>query len=229
MSQTEQLEKVVANFSSAPEGIRKQLSDGHAKFMTTWDASKTIRVGDKLPAFTMPDATGKLVSSASLLSSDKGGALLITFYRGEWCPFCNIALSNLQKHLPEFQARGVTLVAVSPELPNNNLSTAEKHALQFPVLTDLHNSYARELGIVYDMSAARDLHKSLGINLQERQGGSVGNGNGDGDGDGDESWDVPIPASFLVDKEGTVRNLRIEPDYWTRLDPKVALEWIDAL
>ncbi|KAI1109583.1 AhpC-TSA-domain-containing protein [Nemania sp. NC0429] len=211
-SQKEQLEELTTKLGSFPEEVRNQLKDGHSKFLETWDPSKTIQVGDKLPAFIMTDATGKEVSSASLLTK---GPLLITFYRGEWCPFCNIAIAFLQKHLPEFQARGVTLVAISPELPNHNMTATEKHALQFPVLTDLHNAFARKLGIVYDQSSAKDLHASLGLDLNERNG--------------DSSWEVPIPATLLVDKDGVVRNTAIEPDWKLRLDPKQALEWIDAM
>ncbi|KAI0203301.1 AhpC-TSA-domain-containing protein [Astrocystis sublimbata] len=212
LSQKDELEQFTARSYNFPPEIRTQLSDGHAKFLSTWDPSKTIQPGAKLPSFTMTDATGHEVTSASLLSK---GPLLLTFYRGEWCPFCNIAIRHLQQHLSEFSARGVTLVAVSPELPNQNLSTAEKHALQFPVLTDLHNALARKLGIVYDQSGAKDLHASFGIDLSER--------NGDG------SWEVPIPASLLVDRDGVVRNTAIDPDYKVRLDPKTALEWIDAM
>ncbi|KAH8166263.1 hypothetical protein CIB48_g2011 [Xylaria polymorpha] len=212
MSQKEQLEQITARTASFPEAVRNQLMDGHVKFMSTWDPSKAIQVDDKIPDFRMTDATGKEVDRDSLLAK---GPLLITFYRGEWCPFCNVAIGFLQKHLPEFQARGVTLVAISPELPNNNMTTTEKHALQFSVLTDLHNKFARELGIVYDQSSAKDLHKSLRIDLNER--------NGDG------TWEVPIPASLLVDKYGIVRNTAIEPDFKLRLDPKQALEWIDAI
>ncbi|KAI0908980.1 AhpC-TSA-domain-containing protein [Ustulina deusta] len=212
MSQREQLEQITAKLASFPEALVNQVSDGHVKFMSTWDPSETIQAGDKLPEFRLTDATGKEVTSSSLLAK---GPLLITFYRGEWCPFCNVAIAFLQKHLAEFQARGVTLVAISPELPNNNLSTTEKLALQFPVLTDLHNAFARKLGIVYDQSSAKDLHKSLGIDLNKR--------NGDG------TWEVPIPATLLVGKDGVVRNTAIEPDFKTRLDPKQALEWIDAL
>ncbi|KAI1187580.1 AhpC-TSA-domain-containing protein [Nemania serpens] len=212
MSQKQQLEETTARLESFSEAFVTQLKDGHAKFMTTWDPSKTIQVGDRLPEFAMTDATGNEVTSASLLAK---GPLLITFYRGEWCPFCNIAIAFLQKHLPEFRARGVTLVAISPELPNNNMTATEKHALEFPVLTDLHNAFARKLGIVYDQSSAKDLHQSIGLDLSER--------NGDG------SWEVPIPATLLVDKDGVVRNTAIDPDWKLRLDPKEALEWIDAM
>ncbi|KAI1749577.1 AhpC-TSA-domain-containing protein [Xylaria castorea] len=211
-TQKEQLDQLTVRAGSFPEAVRNQIAGGHDKFMSTWDPSKAIQVGDKLPEFRLTDATGKEVTSDSLLAK---GPLLITFYRGEWCPFCNISIAFLQKHLPDFQARGVTLVAISPELPNNNMTTTEKHALQFPVLTDLHNGFARKLGIVYDQSSAKDLHKSLGIDLNARNG--------------DATWEVPIPATLLVTKDGIVRNTAIEPDYKIRLDPEQALKWIDAL
>ncbi|KAI8626947.1 AhpC-TSA-domain-containing protein [Xylariaceae sp. FL1651] len=212
MSLTEQLNQLTERLSSFPEAMRKQLGDGHTKFMSTFDPSKTIQVGDKIPEFRMTDATGKEVTSESLLAK---GPLLITFYRGEWCPFCNVAVGFLQKHLGDFQARGVTLVAISPELPNNNMTMTEKHELKFPVLTDLHNTFAKKLGIVYDQSSAKDLHASLGIDLNERNG--------------EATWEVPIPTTLLIDGNGIVRNAEIEPDYKKRLDPKVALEWIDAM
>ncbi|KAI3336917.1 AhpC-TSA-domain-containing protein [Xylariaceae sp. AK1471] len=211
MSQAEQLEKVTAHLATLPESFRNKLGEGHAKFMSTWDPSKAIQAGDKIPEFRMTDATGKEVTSDSLLEK---GPLLITFYRGEWCPFCNIALGFLQKHLPDFQSRGVTLVAITPEFPNNNMTTTEKHALQFPVLTDLHNTYAKKLGILYDQSSAKDFHGEIGLDLNKRNG--------------EDTWEVPIPATLLVDGKGIVRNTWIEPDFKNRLDPKVALEWIDA-
>ncbi|KAI0166256.1 AhpC-TSA-domain-containing protein [Xylariaceae sp. FL1272] len=212
-TQLEQFTEVTGKLSSFPQELTKPIDDGHAKFMSTFDPSKTIQVGDKIPAFRMTDATGKDVESATLFAK---GPLLITFYRGEWCPFCNIAIGFLQKHLPEFQARGVTLVAITPELPNQNMTTAEKHALQFPVLTDLHNKFAKQLGIVYDQSGAKGLHNQLGIDLNARNG--------------EDTWEVPIPASLLVDESGTVRNAHIDPDFRTgRLDPKMALQWVDAL
>ncbi|CAJ2503545.1 Uu.00g109390.m01.CDS01 [Anthostomella pinea] len=214
MSLAEQLSAVASKASSVikPE-FAAPIAAGHAKFLSTFNAASVVKPGDKLPAFTMLNATGQPVTSASLLA--KGGPLLITFYRGEWCPFCNLAIASLQKHLPEFEARGVTLVAVSPELPNGNMTMTEKHELRFPVLTDLHNALARQLGIMYDQSGARDFHKSVGIDLEARNG--------------DDSWEVPIPATLLVDREGVVRNAWVNPDFKTRLDPKVALAWIDAL
>jgi peroxiredoxin len=179
----------------------------------TVDPDATIQVGDKLPAFNLTDALGTSVSSTSLLCK---GPILITFYRGEWCPFCNLALASLQKHLAEFQAKGVTLVAITPELPNNALSATEKHSLKFSVLSDVGNKFARELGIVWKMPEyLRPIFKKFGHDLVRDNG--------------DDSFEVPIPATLLVDGNGVVRNTYMEPDYRKRLEPQTALKWIDAL
>jgi peroxiredoxin len=173
----------------------------------------TIKVGDTLPSFALSDALGKEVTSDELL---KKGPLLITFYRGDWCPFCNLALRSLQLNLDKLQAKGVTLVAISPQLPNTSLSTAEKNELKFPVLSDIGNKFARKLGIIFPMpDSMRPTFKAFGHDLVERNG--------------DDSFEVPVPASLLVDEMGIVRNTYINPNYWERLEPSTALEWLDAL
>jgi peroxiredoxin len=130
-------------------------------------------------------------------------------------PYCNVAVQYLQRHLDDYLSRGVTLVAISPELPNYSLTMTEKHKLIFPVLSDLHNVLAKKLGIVYDQSTARELHAKIGTDLKARNG--------------EDTWEVPIPATFLIDKSGIVRAAYIEPDFRKRVDPKVVLGWIDNL
>lgn len=209
-----QLNSVVEKFKTdAPEPVKQAIGKANADFQASFDRSAAIQVGAKLPPFTLLNAVGEDVSSASLLAK---GPLLISFYRGGWCPFCNLELAALQKHAADFAAKGVTLVAVSPELPNTSLSTAEKHALTFPVLSDVGNVFARKLGIVWKQPhELRGVFKSFGTDLVVRNG--------------DDSFEVPVPATLLVDKDGVVRNTFVEPDYMERLEPLVALEWIDKL
>lgn len=172
-----------------------------------------IQVGATLPEFTLTDALGKDVSNKTLLAN---GPILITFYRGEWCPFCNLHLAALQKHLTEFEAKGVTLVAITPELPTETLSTTEKQGLKFAVLSDTGNKYARKLGIVWKMpETLRPTFKTLGNDLVKSNG--------------DDSFELPIPASLLVDGKGVVRKTFVDPDYTKRLEPETALQWIDTL
>jgi len=204
---TEQFKKVF------PKPVQDALLGATNDFVASYDPKSAIQVGDKLPEFKLSNAVGSEVSSTELLAK---GPLLITFYRGEWCPFCNLALAAMQKHLDEFQARGVTLVAISPELPNNTVSTVEKNALKFPVLSDVGNKYAKELGIVFQQpDSLRPFFAGAGHDLKARNG--------------DDSFAVPIPVTILVDGKGIVRNTFIDPDYKNRLEPSEALAWIDAL
>jgi peroxiredoxin len=140
----------------------------------------------------------------------------ITFYRGGWCPYCNLALRSFQKNLAAIQAAGVTLVAISPEVPDAALTTAEKHELAFPVLSDLGNAFARRLGLVWKQpDAMRPVFAGLGHDMVKFQG--------------DDSLEVPVPATLLVDKEGIVREAFIVADWSVRVDPEVVLGWIGKL
>lgn len=198
---------------NAPDVVKNPIIAAREGLLSTFDTTKAIKVGDKLPEFKLSDAVGKEQSSTELLSH---GPLVITFYRGEWCPFCNIALSGLQKHLDEFKAKGVTLVAITPERPDGTLTMTEKHDLKFPVLTDLHNEYAHKLNIVWKQpETLRPVFERFDHNLPVRNG--------------DDSFELPIPATLLVDKDGIVRNTYLNPDYIKRVEPKAVLEWIDAL
>jgi len=214
MSLVNKLSSVSQNFRErAPPQVRESITAANAKFKASFQRSSAIQVGDTLPAFCLPDALGKEVSSADLLAQ---GPLLINFYRGEWCPYCNLALRAMQKHFDEFKAKGVTLVAISPELPNQSLTTTEKQDLKFPVLSDVGNKFAKQLGILFVQDdSLRRIYQSFGYDLKTRNG--------------DDSFAVPIPATLLVDQKGIVRNTFIEPDYSQRLEPSTALEWIDAL
>lgn len=212
---TQQLEDISTNFkatapSSVQEIISNARSDAEQKFA---NPTNVIQVGAQFPHFTLPDAKGGQVSGKDLLTK---GPILITFYRGNWCPFCNIALRSLQQHLDQFHAKGVELVAISPELPDTSLSTQEKNELKFTVLSDVGNKLAREIGIVWKQPESMGpVLKQFGHDLEKLNG--------------DDSLEVPVPATILVGKDGVVKNTYIEPDYTKRLEPAIALEWIEKL
>lgn len=214
MSLTSETTAVYDNFiQNAPPSVTGVIKTANANFKASFQPSSAIQVGDTLPEFRLSDAFGKEVSSADLLAK---GPILINFYRGEWCPFCNLVLRSMQEHLDEIKAKGVTMVAVSPELPNQSLSTTEKHDLKFPVLSDVGNKFAKQLGIVFQQpDTMRSLHKQFGNDLETRNG--------------DDSMEVPIPATLLVDQKGVVRNTYIETEYWKRLEPSTAMKWIEAM
>lgn len=214
MSLATQLSTVYNGFvANGPKEFSAPILAGNAAFKASFDPTAAIQPGQTLPRFTLPNAVGTPISSADLLAK---GPLLITFYRGEWCPFCNLALSALQKQLPAFAAKGVTLVAISPQLPNHSLSTAEKNGLAFPVLSDAGNAFARELGIIFKMpQSLRPIFEKFGHDLLASNG--------------DDSFEVPVPVTLLVGRDGVVRNTFVETDYAKRLEPATALEWIEAL
>ena len=217
MALAEQLFSTYNGFhSSAPKDISNTIKDATVKHKTEFDPHQAIQVGDTLPAFSLPDATGKTVSSAELLSQAGSKGLLISLYRGEWCPFCQLELKALQSRLEDIKAKGVTLVAISPELPDTSLSTTEKYALKFPVLSDEGAKYARQLKLVFEQpDEMNSVFKFAGIDWEKRYGS--------------KSLVVPVPATILVDAQGKVRNVFVDANYHERLEPEVALKWIGKL
>ncbi|KAL7894220.1 thioredoxin-like protein [Trichoderma sp. SZMC 28014] len=212
---------LASQLSATAEGISKNvaapvvssINESIDGLKATFNINSAIQVGASLPAFKLPNALGNEVTSESLLAN---GPVLITFYRGDWCPYCNLALRSLQLHLDEFHAKGVTMVAISPELPNTSLSTTEKNELKFEVLSDVGNKFARQLGIVWDQPKFLDsVFEAFKVDLNEKNG--------------DNSMALPIPTTLLIDAKGIVRNIHVDPDYRQRLETTTALAWVDAL
>ena len=216
MSLNNELDTLYASIkASAPPTVLQTFDNAKTAFIKTFNPSLAIQPGATLPPFTLPSATGETVHSSDLLTSTAApkGGLLISFYRGGWCPFCNLTLRSLQKHLPQFQDAGVTLVAISPELPDLSLTRKQKMGLDFLVLSDVDNELARKLGIVNPQ------HESMREGL-----------NGMGAGVGEKgNLEVPVPATLLVDGRGVVRERFVNPDYGRRLEPSVALGWVEKM
>jgi peroxiredoxin len=166
-------------------------------------AGKALRRGQVSPRFALPSATGAIVSLEERLAY---GPIIVTFYRGGWCPYCNIALRALQSRLPEIKSLGGSLIAISPEVPDQSLSTTEKLALEFDVLSDADNSVARLFGLVYRISdAARERLQAFGRDLVAHNG--------------TDSWELPITATYVINQEGLIVFDHVDADYRERLDP----------
>lgn len=169
---------------------------------------RAAKAGAPLPATAnLRDQHGRPFDLARLVA-DK--PIILTFYRGGWCPYCNIELRAYQALLADIHALGAELVAISPELPDHSLSTAEKNDLSFAVLSDIGGDLAAALGIRFSLSdAVRPFYEKGGHALPAR--------NGDG------AWALPMPATFIIQKGGRISGAFIEPDYRKRLDPEAAL------
>ena len=197
----------------APAEVLSTMEAATAELEASGLSERALHVGDMMPEFTLPDPTGKLVSSRELL---KQGPLLVTFYRGNWCPYCNLALQALQDHLAEIKALGANLVAISPQTPDNSMTMQEKHGLAFPVLSDSGLTVARRFGLVFTLpESLRPIYTSFGIDLQKQNGAST--------------YELPMPATYLVDRNGTIREAFVHVDYRRRLEPATALEWLKKL
>jgi len=169
-------------------------------------------VGDTLPDATLPGATGQSVTLSSLWAQ---GPVVISFYRGGWCPYCNMELRALQKILPQLTELNARLVAISPETPDNSLNTQEKNELAFPVLSDIDNAYAKELGLVFQMPEDLQEHyHNNGLHVDQHNG--------------NENYELPMPATYVVDTTGKVIEAFVPEDYTERLDPENIVRALQA-
>jgi peroxiredoxin len=174
-----------------------------------------LKVNDSAPKFALPDAFGREVSLDTLLAK---GPVVISFYRGEWCPFCNLELRGLQNALPKIQELGATLIAISPEKPEGGILMTEKNNLTYPVLTDLKNKIARQFGIVFEIGdELKDLSKNVfTMDLALRNG--------------DDSYELPVPATFVLDAQGIVRFAHVDVDYMSgRVEPEEVLAALEGI
>jgi peroxiredoxin len=166
-------------------------------------ADRVLREGDSAPDFELPDARGGVVRLSDLLAA---GPVILSFYRGQWCPFCNLELRALQRALDEVTTAGATLVAVSPNTPETSLSTVERLGLRFPVLSDHDNLVARSYNLVYEMTPEN-------IEMYLQQGRNVAAMNGT------DKWELPIPATYVIDRNRTIRFAFVDLNHRRRAEP----------
>ena len=214
MGLQQQLDAFKAEFArTAPVGRPALYEAKIEELRAGFAAERAILTGDLVPDFTLPDQRGRDVSLGTLLEA---GPAVVTFYRGGWCPYCNIQLRAYQAVLPEMNALGARLVAISPQLPDGSISTAEANKLTFSVLSDVGNSVARNFGLVWSLpeelrAALRSSNKALpGIN-------------------GDDSWELPVPATYVIARNGRVALAAIDVDYRNRLEPDAILTTLRSL
>ena len=173
----------------------------------------SLQVNQPAPDFTLPNLKGESVTLSSLL---KKNPIVLTFYRGGWCPYCNMQLRAYQAILPEIEALGAKLVAVSPQTPDESLSTAEKDALSFEVLSDVGNVIARQYGLVFRLTDdLRDLYLSMNIDLEHSNG--------------TDAWELPMPGTFIIQQDGTAIHAFVPADYTQREEPENILNVLRSI
>jgi peroxiredoxin len=166
-------------------------------------AADILPVGAKAPSFELPDHNGITVSSSDLLAK---GRLVLCFIRGRWCPFCVGQLEAMNLVLPQIVEAGATLVAISPQTVKQSFFMHDQHKLRFPLLSDAGNKVARQFGLTYRVPELQEaVYRRAFVNLPFTNG--------------DESWELPIPATYIVDRDGTVLYASAHEDYTSRPEP----------
>jgi len=169
------------------------------------------KVGDKLPSFSLINTLGETISLDNF--KHKGKSLVISFYRGGWCPYCNLELRAYQNVLKEIHDRNAEFIAISPELPDTSLSLTEKKALQFEVLSDIDNTYAKKLGLVFKLNeTVKKLYKESGKDFETTQG--------------NDRYELPVPATIVVNPMGEIVYIFADVDYKKRAEPAEVLTYL---
>jgi peroxiredoxin len=176
-------------------------------------AGRTLAVGASAPAFELPDQDGKSVSSEELLSR---GRLVICFFRGRWCPFCVAQLEAMNSALSHIEKTGASLIAVSPQTVKQSFFMRDQHQLRFPLLSDGGNQVARQFGLAYCVpDEQKQVYSRTFVNLPFLNG--------------DASWELPIPATYILERNGSVLYASADPDYTRRPEPDELVRFLDQL
>lgn len=189
---------------NVPPSVIATMHRATAELIASGAAAEARKAGDKAPVFTLDDPEGNAVSSAALLAK---GPLVVSFYRGVWCPYCNMELQALQEALPAFQALGANLVAISPQTAVNSRKSVRQNALDFPILLDAHNDVAAAFGLRFALpDYLVELYQGLKNDLPSFNG--------------DPSWTLPMPARYVIGQDGTILYAEVNPDYTRRPEPE---------
>jgi peroxiredoxin len=213
MSLQDKLDAFKADFKAgkppfnAPPEIHPIMERATGELIAGGQATRAVKAGDRAPQFHLLDQDGNAVSSTDLLAK---GPLVVTFYRGVWCPYCNIELQAINEVLPQIQELGANVVAISPQIAVNSRKSVRSNELRFPVLSDVKNETAAAFGLRFNLpDYLVELYKNLKNDLPAFNG--------------DPGWTLPMPARYVIAQNGVVLYSEINPDYTRRPDPSEML------
>ncbi len=204
MTLTEQLKELAeGSIQRHPEKAQDIMSSAIEELATTDILDRAFKTGDSIPEIRLSNAKGDLIDLQSILSEHK---IVLVFYRGVWCPYCNLELRAWQKVIAQIEEKGAKLVAISPQTPDNTLTTLEKNELSFEVLSDINGEVAREMNLIYTLpSSLVDLYTTFKIDL-EKSNGNLDN-------------ELPIAASYIIEQDGSISYHFLAEDYKLRANP----------
>jgi peroxiredoxin len=189
---------------SVPRSVIETMHRATAELIASGAADRASKVGDKAPSFSLKDADGNIVSSAELL---RKGPLIVSFYRGVWCPYCNMELQALEAAKPEFEKRGAALVAISPQTAPNSRKSVRQNGLTFPILSDTKGEVGAAFSLRFHLpDYLIEFYKGLKNDLPAFND--------------DPSWTLPMPARYVIGQDGTILYADVSPDYTRRPEPE---------
>lgn len=189
---------------NVPHSVIEVMHRATAELVASGVAGRALAAGSRAPSFALKDPDGKAVSSSELLGQ---GPLIVSFYRGVWCPYCNMELQALEAALPEFEQLGAKLVAISPQIPANSRKSVRQNHLSFPILSDTNGDIAAAFGLRFELpDYLIETYKDLKNDLPAFNN--------------DPGWTLPMPARYVIGQDGVILYAEVNPDYTRRPDPE---------
>lgn len=205
------LHKDVIN--SLPSDVSKKLLQENEKLFSNFLYEKILKKGSKIPDVFFRDSVLEAHYLSDIL---KDQHVVLSFFRGTWCPYCNLELKALSNINNEIKEKGARLIAVSPELYKFSKKSLQENNIDYDVMTDLGNKAAKEFGLAFKLPQEyRDIYAKLNIHLNTLNG--------------EDNWILPVPATFIISKDGTVISTYINADYTKRMEPEDILGALDIL
>lgn len=212
-SLTEDLDRFVKQYlEETPDNVQNDYQRGIDELGQSDILEEALNVGDAAPEFKLPNAVG---NNVSLYDSLLRGPVVLVWYRGGWCPYCNLQLQHIQKKLGEIQAAGGQVIAITPELPDKTMTTKERHMLEFQVLSDANNSVADRYRLAYSVPDYVVDHYDLSITLNEYNG--------------NDSKRLPLAVTYIIDKSGVIEYAFLDADYKNRASPDEIISVLEQM